>query len=135
MSLPLNDQLKAPIQLNIVPDSRMHVHRASATYAKALLATPRAQLVEPETAKAFKGVAPEQIARMETETANLQRQIKLIEESYGPDHLNLVLARGYVASLLNNGKIVRYLTQHHGEIQSEFQKILEATSMGSEAAE
>ncbi len=69
---------------------------------------------------------------METEMANLQREVKLIEDSYGPDHLNLVLARGYLVSLIGNGEVLRYLTQNHSEILGEFQKISEVVSMGSE---
>ena len=64
--------------------------------------------------------------------ANLQRDIKLIEDSYGPDHLNLVLVRGYLVSLLSNDGIVRYLAQYHSEILGEFQKMSKVVSMGSE---
>ena len=105
----------------------------SVTYSKALLAaTPQDQLVDTGRPKSFKGIPAEQIARMETEMANLQRDIKLIEDSYGPDHLNLVLVRGYLVSLLGNDGIVRYLAQNHSEILGEFQKISEVVSMGSE---
>ena len=73
----------------------------SVSYSKALVvATPQEQLVESEKPKSFKGISAEQIARMETEMAKLQREMKLIEDSYGPDHLNLVLARGYLVPLL-----------------------------------
>jgi hypothetical protein len=45
------------------------------------------------------------------------------EKSYGADHLDLVLASGYVGRLLSNAKVVRYLAQHHSEILKEFQKM------------
>jgi hypothetical protein len=60
---------------------------------------------------------------METESANLQREFKAIEQSYGADHLDLVLATGYIGRLLANARVVRYLAQFHPEILSEFQKI------------
>ncbi len=105
----------------------------SVTYSKALLvATPRDQLVEAEKPKSFKGISAEQIAQMETEMAKLQREMKLIEDSYGPDHLNLVLARGYLVSLLENAEVSRYLAQNHSGILSEFRRISEVVSMGSE---
>ena len=127
-------KMKPMRQVEVV-ELMIAMNNYSVTYSKALLAaTPRDQLVESEKPKTFKGISPEQIQRMETEMANLQRDMKLIEESYGPDYLNLILARGYLASLLRNGEVVRYLTLNHGEILSEFQKILEATSMGSESA-
>ena len=56
---------------------------------------------------------------------NLEREFKLAEQSYGSDHLNLVLARGYLCKLLGNARVLRYLAQHHQEILSEFQRIAE----------
>lgn len=103
----------------------------SVSYSKALVvATPQEQLVESEKPKNFKGISAEQIAQMETEMAKLQREMKLIEDSYGPDHLNLVLARGYLVSLLENEEVSQYLAQNHCEILSEFKRISEVVSMG-----
>lgn len=124
-----------PVRQVEVAELMIAMNNFSITYSKALLvATPQDQLVESGKPKSFKGISPEQIARMEKEMASLQREMKLIEESYGPDHLDLVLARGYLVSLLNNSKVVRYLTQNHSEILGEFQRISEAASMGSETA-
>ena len=124
-----------PMRQVEVAELMIAMNNFSITYSKALLvATPQDQLVESGKPKTFKGISPEQIARMEKEMASLQREMKLIEESYGPDHLNLVLARGYLVSLLNNSKVVRYLTENHSEILGEFQRISEAASMGSETA-
>jgi len=105
----------------------------SVSYSKALLAaTPQDQLVDSGKPKRFKGISPEQIAQMESEMAKLQREMKLIEDSYGPDHLNLVLARGYLVTLLENQQVSRYLAQNHSEILSEFRRISEVVSMGPE---
>jgi hypothetical protein len=124
-----------PVRQVEVAELMIAMNNFSITYSKALLvATPQDQLVESGKPKTFKGISPEQIARMENEMASLQREMKLIEESYGPDHLDLVLARGYLVSLLNNSKVVRYLTENHSEILGEFQRISEAASMGSETA-
>lgn len=102
----------------------------SLNYAKALLAaTPKSQLSEPEKPKKIKGLNEEQMARMEGEMENLQREYRLIEESYGPDMLNLTLAKGYLSSLLGNNKVVRYLRQHHQEILIQFERIAEMTSL------
>lgn len=116
-----------PMRQVEIAELMIAMNNFSVSYSKALLAaTPQNQLIDPEKPKTFKGVSPEQIARMEREMANLQREMKLIEDSYGPDHLNLVLARGYLVSILNNSKVERYLGQNHGEILVEFQKISEA---------
>lgn len=50
----------------------------------------------------------EQIALMERESANLEQEFKAAEQSYGTDHLHLVLAKGYLSKLLANAKVVRY---------------------------
>lgn len=99
-------------------------------YAKALLAaTPKNQLVNPKKPKKIKGLSEEQMERMENEMATLQRDYRLIEESYSGDVLLLTLARGYVSGLLENTKVVKYLAQSHPEILSQFQKISEMTSL------
>ena len=79
----------------------------------------------PHAAPADKGLTPEQMGLMERESANLDREFKMAEQSYGTDHLDLVLAKGYLGKLLGNARVVRYLAQHHQEILSEFQKIAE----------
>ena len=125
-------KMKPMRQIEVV-ELMITMNSYSVSYSKALLAaTPQDQLVEPEKPKSFKGVSPEQIAKMEKEMATLQRDIKLIEDSYRPDHLNLVLARGYLVSLLNNDKVVRYLDQNHTEILTELQKISEIDAIGHE---
>jgi hypothetical protein len=68
------------------------------------------------------------MALMERESANLEREFKLAEQSYGTDHLDLVLAKGYLGKLLGNARIVRYLAQHHQDLLSEFQKMAELES-------
>lgn len=71
----------------------------------------------------LKGLTAEQIALMEEESAKLQRHFKVIEKDYGADHLDLVLATGYVSRLLGNARVVGYLAQCHPEILAEFQKL------------
>lgn len=95
-------------------------------YAKSLLAaTPQAQLADAGQRKAVKGLTEDQMALMERESANLEREFKMAEQSYGADHLDLVLAKGYLGKLLGNAPVVRYLAQHHQEFLAEFQRIAE----------
>jgi hypothetical protein len=101
------------------------MNRYTISYARSLVAaSSESQLIERKKKK-VKGLTPEQIARMETEAARLQREFKIIEQDYGADHLDLVLATGYVGRLLANARVVRYLAQKHPEILAEFQKIAE----------
>ncbi len=97
----------------------------SVVYANAILAaTDAGDLVDPVAKKDPPGVSPEQVERMRTEMASLQRNIKLIEDTLGPDHLRLVVAGRYVERLLLNERLTRYLAKHHGEILNEFHKIV-----------
>lgn len=99
-------------------------------YAEALLvATPLSALMEGMRPRKVSGVTPEQMARMEREMANLQGQYRLVEQSYGQDVLNLVLARGYLAKLLENGKVTKYLKQRQPEVLEQFAAIVEATAL------
>jgi hypothetical protein len=74
------------------------------------------------------GLTPEQMARMEREMEALQQDLKTVESRYGDDVLHLVIASGYLAKLVANRNIKRYLNQHHPEILSEFTAIVAAAS-------
>lgn len=105
-------------------------------FAMALLAaTPDGQLVsgrrKPKVADTS-AVTREQVARLERELAGLQVQIKAVEETYGLDNLHLTVAKAYVARLLGNAHVVRWLAQHKPEYLSEFQAIAELTSLPGE---
>lgn len=96
------------------------------SYAKSLLAvTPQDQLANTVAPKRVRGLTEDQVALMEKESVNLDREFKIAEKSYGIDHLDLVLANGYLGRLLGNARIVRYLSQHHRDILTEFQKMTE----------
>jgi len=102
----------------------------TASYAKALLAATRqADLVKSEQPKKVGGLTPDQMARMEREMETVQQDLKTVETKYGDDVLHLVIASGYLAKLLNNKDIRRYLSQHHPEILAEFIAIVSATSL------
>jgi hypothetical protein len=109
-----------------VAEVMIAMNKFTARYARSLLlATPQSQLIEPVKAKKAKGLTEDQIALMERESAGLEREFKIAEQSYGTDHLDLVLTTGYVRKLLTNASVVRYLSQHHREIFAELQKLVE----------
>ncbi|UWQ61918.1 ParB N-terminal domain-containing protein [Leisingera caerulea] len=114
----------------------VNANNYSVAYASAILAgTPQAQLVEATKPKRVKGVTPEAVARMEKELARLQEGITSIRDSYGEDHLQLTVLRGYLARLLGNARVVRYLMQTRPEFLSEFQTIAEMESVLPSEAE
>jgi RepB plasmid partitioning protein/ParB-like nuclease domain len=85
----------------------------SNSYVRSLVAaTPKMQLAAGFTPRQPKGLSDEQLALMERESASLAREFKVAEQTYGADHLDLVLATGYISKLLRNGRVVGYLAKH-----------------------
>ena len=99
-------------------------------YAEAMLvATPAAMLVEGKKPAKLTGLSQEQMAKMEREMSNLQGQYKMVEQTYGQDVLNLVLAKGYLTKLLENKSVARYLKQRQPEVLAEFEVIVQTVSL------
>jgi len=102
----------------------------SSSYAKALLAATRQQdLARPDRPKKVAGISAEQMAKMEREMEKLQHDFKAVETSYGDDVFDLVISSGFVAKLIANSAIERYLHHHHSEILDEFRSLAESTSL------
>jgi RepB plasmid partitioning protein len=94
-----------------------------------LVATPAAMLVEGKKPKKLSGISSEQMAKMEREMSNLQNQYKMVEQTYGQDVLNLVLAKGYLTKLLENPSVARYLQQKYSELLAAFEGIIQTVSL------
>jgi len=128
--VPMNafSELRKLVPLRQIEAAELMVamNKYTTNYARSLVAaTPQAQLATTNRPKTFKGLTADQMAMMERESANLDREFKMAEQSYGANHLDLVLAKGYLAKLLGNARVVRYLAQKQREILTEFQKIAE----------
>jgi hypothetical protein len=116
-----------PIRQIEAAELMIAMNNFSNSYVRSLVAaTSRYQLAAGFTPRQHKGLSDEQLALMERESASLAREFKVAEQTYGADHLDLVLATGYVSKLLRNGKVVGYLAKHFQELLFEFQKITEA---------
>jgi len=99
------------------------MNRFSVSYAKSLVAsTPDDELVAGRPRR-IPGLTEDQIATMQHESENVDREFRRLELSYSSDNLDLMLATGYVNRLLGNVRVVRHLAQHHADILSEFQKL------------
>ncbi len=99
-------------------------------YARALyMATPRHMLVEKGKENGSEVMRPEDISRMEKEMEGLERDFRMVEESYAQNVLKLVLARGYLGKLLDNARVVRFLSSNYPEFLTEFQKVVDTASL------
>lgn len=108
----------------------------SVMFARALrAATSESQLMAARQGRGRSKTTPsgQQIARMERELAALQTQVKSVEETYGIDNLHLTVARGYIAKLLANNRLVWWLATDQQDYLSEFQKIAEIDALNSRA--
>lgn len=126
--VPVNtfDELKKmrPIRQIEAAQLMVAMNKYSITYAKSLVgATSPSQLIDRSRRKRINGLTDDQITLMEEESAKLDREFRLIEQSYGTDHLDLVVVTGFLDRLLDNARVTRYLSQHYIELLTEFQKI------------
>lgn len=122
-------QLKKMVPLRQIEAVQLMIamNKCSLSYAKSLLAaTPPSQLVDPVAPKRVAGLSEEQIALMERESGKLDREFHLVEQSYGADNLDLVVAVGFIRRLIENARAVRYLAAHFPELLAEFQLIVES---------
>ena len=59
----------------------------------------------------------------------LEKDFRRIQDSYGRNTLNLVLAVGYLRRLLENAALVKFLSRWYGDLLSEFEKLAEVTDL------
>ena len=99
--------------------------RREVVYVRTLVAnTPKEQLLNPEKTKQMSGLKPEDLARMENESGNVEQDYKIAKDSYNVDVYHLTLARAYVRKLLGNAKIVKFLAAKHADMLAEFQMLI-----------
>lgn len=126
---PVLRKMKPTRQVECV-ELMVATNNITVAYAQALLAaTASNMLIDADKPKKIKGVTAEQMAKMEREMANLEGQFKLVEQSYGQDVLNLVLARGYLAKLMDNEAVIRFLSQNQPDVLSEFAALVQTVSL------
>lgn len=119
----------SPIRQIEAAELLINANNYSVSYATAILAgTPQAQLVDPATPKRLKGMTAEALARMEGELSRLQQAISSIQDTYGQDHLHLTVVKGYLAKLIGNPKVAKYLEKRQPEFLSEFRNIVQMSS-------
>jgi len=126
---PVLRRMKPTRQVECV-ELMVAANNVTIAYAEAMLvATPATMLVEGKKPQRMGGISQEQIAKMEREMSNLQVQYKTVEQTYGQDVLHLVLAKGYLAKLLENKAVSRYLQQRQPEVFAEFKTIVQTVSI------
>jgi len=119
-----------PIRQVEIAEMMNIVANYTSSYVQALVAaTPKEQMLVVEPSKAVATLSPEEIARMQREMETLQRDLQAREDTYGANFLNLVIVRGYLAKLLENARVVRFLSNSHPDMLNAFQQIVDSTSL------
>tara|TARA_Y100000589_G_scaffold331397_1_gene384745 strand:+ start:2464 stop:3366 length:903 start_codon:yes stop_codon:yes gene_type:complete len=99
-------------------------------YARCMVAaTSQDQLVKPESRKMHGSNEKKDIARLQNEMQNLERDFKMVQDEYGQNMLKMVVVVGYLKSLMGNAAVVRYMSQIEPTMITEFQQIIENASM------
>jgi hypothetical protein len=116
-------QMKPVRQVEVAQLMRA-MNKYTISYANSLLAaTPSHMLLRAK--RPPKGLTSDQLTKMEQESVSLDRDFRAIENDYGADNLDLVLAQGYVGRLLENARVVGYLAQRYPDVLTEFQSIIQ----------
>lgn len=105
-------------------------HNFTENYARCLVAmTPPDQLIEGDKSRELSGLTPDELSRMENEMALLAGEFKVLETSHGKNVLHLVVVIGYLKQVLGNVRIIKYMSQKHPEILSQFHKLADLKNL------
>lgn len=122
----------APIRQIEAAELMVAMNKFTIGYARSLVAaTPDSKLAPGRRRRRSRAVSDEQLSLMQRESASLEREVKMVEQSYGADHLDLVLAKGYLAKLLENIRVRRYLSANQPELLGEFEKLTSKESLAA----
>jgi hypothetical protein len=102
------------------------------SYARCLvIASPQDQIVETtdDGGDGKAGLEPQDLARIQSEMTNLEREFKSVQEEYGQNMLHLVVVAAYVRKLLDKAAVVRFLSRVEPAMLAEFQRIVEASDL------
>jgi ParB-like chromosome segregation protein Spo0J len=101
----------------------------NASYARALREGTRdIDLKENYKARRRQRLSSDQIARIQKETELLEQEYRLVDETFGEEVLDLVVVCAYVAKLLRNEEIGRFLNIHYEEIGDTLRSVVAAAS-------
>jgi len=125
-------RLVKPMRQIAMAESMIASNNFTRSYAYALYAATRHdELVHPEKPRGAKGIAPADLARIEKEMAVLERDFRQVKDDFSQDSLNLAVVHAYLTKLLDNARVVRFLSQHHAELLGQFQIIVETESLNA----
>jgi hypothetical protein len=97
----------------------------TSAFARAIVAaTPGEQLEQATGARRNpENETVSQLARLERELATLQATVARTDERYGIEHLHLTVSAAYIATLVGNENVSRWLRERHPDFAAQFDTI------------
>jgi len=87
-------------------------------------ASPRGDLATGYKKESSRGLSRAQILRMEKQYAQIIERYWTVEPTYAVNNRDFVLARGYLARLLNNAPVVRFLEERDQPALVQFEALV-----------
>jgi len=113
----------APVRQIEIAELLVGANNFTKGYADGLfMVTSKDQLLDPQKPKT-KAISPEDLAKMEAEMEVLERDFKSIEDVYAENMCNFTVIRGFLKRLLENAKVVRFISTKHQDLFPEFERI------------
>jgi vacuolar-type H+-ATPase subunit I/STV1 len=123
-ALKVFKKVKAIRQIDMA-QTMISVANYSYSYATALLyGTKPDQLQDKQSLKKAKELKPEEIARMQEESGQIEKELKMYKDAYGENSLKFNATQRYWKKLLDNPRIVRFLENRHRDILDEFRELV-----------
>jgi ParB-like chromosome segregation protein Spo0J len=114
--------MKAPRQMEAVELMCGQGNFTSAFARTIVAATPPEQLERGAGVGGKRGKeVSEQLAHLERELATLQTTVAQTDERYGIEHLHLTVSAAYLATLVSNERVSRWLKEHHPDLAMQFE--------------
>jgi ParB-like chromosome segregation protein Spo0J len=119
-----------PVRQVEAAELMLAAHNYSVRYAKLLLAgTAANMLLDPEKHRPAPGLTADQQRTMQREMDTVLRDLKTVEANYGEDVVTLTVSCRYIAHLLTNSRVERYLTKNHSDLLAEIRTLLAAVDL------
>ncbi len=120
----------APLRQMEMAELMIASNNFTVAYAKCLVAatTPQ-QLTKTDKPTSKDRFTAEDLAKIEREMDSIGHEMRTLEETHGQNTLNLVIVVGYLKRLLASANVVKYLARRHPDLLSQFQKLVESTSL------
>jgi ParB-like chromosome segregation protein Spo0J len=95
----------------------------TSAFARAIVAATSPEQLEPDAGRTTGNEVAEQLGKLERELAVLQTTVARTDEQYGVEHLHLTVSAAYVAKLMENGHVSRWLNEYHPDFSAQFDTI------------